>query len=55
MDEDTGFNFTELPPKVSNDGDFKRQRQLYLAEREARKREAMLLAKKDAHDSSSDD
>lgn len=55
MDEDTGFNFTELQPKASNDGDFKRQRQLYLAEREARKREAMLLAKKDAHDSSSDD
>lgn len=55
MDEDTGFNFTELPPKVSNDSDFKRQRQLYLAEREARKREAQLLAKKDARDSSSDD
>lgn len=55
MHEDTGFNFTELPPKNNDDGDFKRQRQLYLAEREARKREAMLLAKKEAHDSSSDD
>lgn len=55
MNEDTGFNFTELPPKISNDGDFKKQRQLYLAEREARKREAQLIAKKDAHDSSSDD
>ncbi len=39
MQADSGFNFAEAEAKTSGDVDFKRQRQAYLAERNARKKE----------------
>ncbi len=54
MQENSGFNFQEKETIVNN-VDFKKQRQAYLAERNARKKQVQQQVKKDFGGSSSSD
>lgn len=53
MHEDSGFNFAEGVTRAPAEGEFRRQRQAYLAERNARKQEAQAQLRKARGSSSS--